>query len=401
MPAKPQTTPAPDGSSWSLALPFLEDAIQAAISDTNTTDIDFIVVAQGVYHPGDTTTSPNNTDQSKSFVLQPRMRIGGGFRGIAGLPSNANDRDPSTYVTILSGDLDDDDVDSHVDGLHQAARNENSFLVVQVSDFSTPVDDVAELDGLVIRDGQSSYSWLGAGIFVPTDCNPNIRNCVIKKNRIINNGLGSDGAGIYVEMNASLFNLTILIEDTVIEDNESGAGGGIALSNYSKARLTGCTVRHNKATGVGGGGLMAHDFALFTLLDCDVSENTAISEYGPAGGGVRIVKDAELYMKNSTVRLNEAIDTGAFVCGGGGIYVAGRSRADIVSTTIEGNSASGLGVVDGGGVYVDTDEENMPASRLINTMIHDNDATTSHEETFSQGGGIFVGQPENCTRRTA
>ena len=120
-----------DGSSWKDAYVDLQDGLQHARYSGQD-----VHVADGVYYPGNASTD--------TFELFPGLQLQGGFPGyyqIAGTP----DRDWTFHQTILSGDLNQDDVrvyyDSQVDtygveGLLMNIQNneENCFTIVTGSD---------------------------------------------------------------------------------------------------------------------------------------------------------------------------------------------------------------------------------------------------------------------------
>jgi hypothetical protein len=164
-----QVTLGTDGTSWATAFKFLQDALTAAQPG------DTIKVAQGIYQPDDDDDIPSSThatgDQNASFVLKPDVDLFGGFKGIVDLP-NADVRDPATFVTILSGDLNDDDDPAL--GLQQLNRGENSFSVVNGG---TGTDAATQLNGFTIRDGHGGTfinieGTGGAGVIVQQGTNP-------------------------------------------------------------------------------------------------------------------------------------------------------------------------------------------------------------------------------------
>jgi len=104
---------AEDGTSWSNAFPTLTEAL----SNQNLADDDQIWVAQGTYHPSQA------GDIDASFVLPHGVDVLGGFDGTE---QSADERDPATNVTTLSGDLNEDNDDPGCN------VNDDSRHVVQV-----------------------------------------------------------------------------------------------------------------------------------------------------------------------------------------------------------------------------------------------------------------------------
>ena len=85
-----------DGTTWATAFKNLQPAIDAARVG------DIIRVAQGFYLP--TTARLAADPRTKSFILKDGVQIMGSY--LAGTPL----RDPRNYPSILSGDLDMNDI---------------------------------------------------------------------------------------------------------------------------------------------------------------------------------------------------------------------------------------------------------------------------------------------------
>ena len=91
-----------DGSSWSTAFKYLQDALAVAEAD------DEIRIAHGPYLPDRSSANPHGSgDREATFQLIAGVAIKGGYAGY-GAP-DPNDRDVTAYETILSGDLAGDD----------------------------------------------------------------------------------------------------------------------------------------------------------------------------------------------------------------------------------------------------------------------------------------------------
>ncbi|MDA0991895.1 MAG: hypothetical protein O3A51_14240, partial [Verrucomicrobia bacterium] len=82
-----------DGSTWANAYSKLEAALSGSSSG------DEIWVAAGTYYP------TNGTDKTATFQMVSGVDIYGGF---AGTETDRSQRDPDTYKSILSGDIDQD-----------------------------------------------------------------------------------------------------------------------------------------------------------------------------------------------------------------------------------------------------------------------------------------------------
>ena len=165
-----------DGSSWENAITDLQTALTLAGSECISVEI---WAANGVYEPADI-----GGDRSESFALQSNVAIYGGFAGndsaiYSGGETKLKQRDILSNPTILSGDLNGDDVDT-------TGLEENSYRVV-VGNGTTAS---AILDGVTISAGNangpdnSGYTDdydRGAAIYIYSG-NPTIRNCMITGN---------------------------------------------------------------------------------------------------------------------------------------------------------------------------------------------------------------------------
>jgi hypothetical protein len=112
-----------DGTSWEDAYIYLQDALASASSG------DLIKVAEGVYTP-DLGGGSTPSDPDATFQLKNGVTVKGGYAGF-GEP-RPDKRRPEVYLTILSGDLNRDDVDvtNPKDLLTEPTRAENSYSVV-------------------------------------------------------------------------------------------------------------------------------------------------------------------------------------------------------------------------------------------------------------------------------
>ena len=159
-----------DGSSWASAYGLLQSALDDAVSS------DEIWVAAGTYYP--TTEVGGTGDRYRTFQMINGVTIYGGFPD-TGDP-DMDDRDPNMYKTILSGDLNDDDV-----GFTNNA--ENSYHVVT----GNGTNASAILDGFTITGGNadddSPPDYHGGGIIVYYG-SPTIVNCAIVENSSSNDG---------------------------------------------------------------------------------------------------------------------------------------------------------------------------------------------------------------------
>lgn len=178
---------------------------------------DEIWVAAGIYYP-DEGTGQVNDDRTSSFTLDQDISVYGGFAGTEVLLSGRN---PAENVTVLSGDLDQNDGSKDGDGVitdPDLITGDNSHHVVSVTGGSTD----ALLDGFTITGGLR----FTAGVGVPETAR---------------------GAGVYVYQPSS-FAMT----DCRIQGNLAEFGGGLNVLG-SNVTVTRCSFLSNKAFGRGGG----------------------------------------------------------------------------------------------------------------------------------------------------
>jgi len=255
-----------NGYSWADAFTNLQDALKTA-KDFNCNEI---LVAQGIYWPDINSAHPNGTgNRAATFQLINGVTIYGGFPAGGG---TLEDRKPSVYETILSGDLlqNDRQVAEPCDLLNDPCRADNSYHVVTGSDTNA----TAILDGFTITggDANSDYPYGYGGGMYNSNGSPTVRNCKFKWNS------AQSGGGIYSN---SYDSNTIITNCTFIE-NYGGSGGGIYIYNYSYpyvAKVTSCIFAGNYG-GYGGG---VFNFGNLAVTNCTFSGNAASSDYG---GGI-------------------------------------------------------------------------------------------------------------------
>ncbi len=169
--------PTHDGAGWGTAFKNIQDALTAAVSG------DQIWVATGIYYPDDG-ASQTDDDRAASFLLQSGVEIIGGFKGDE---TDMGQRDSAANVTVLSGDIDQNDVDADANGIAENPDEivgANSFHVVTASS----VDSTALLDGFTITAGladglATAQQDKGAGLLCLTGTTPVVQHCTLIGNR--------------------------------------------------------------------------------------------------------------------------------------------------------------------------------------------------------------------------
>src|SRR5574341_640810 len=221
-----------DGSSWADAFTSLQDALAVAAPGYE------IWVAEGVYYP-DEGAGQTNGDRAATFQLRDGVAIYGGFAGTETLLSQ---RDPAAHVTILSGDIGQDDLNADGNFIAEDTGDlvgSNSYHVVTGSG----TDSSALLDGFTITAGQANAT-------APND----------------------SGGGMYN------YSSSPTLTDVTFSGNSVSNGGGMYNVNNSSPTLTGVTFSGNSATVYGGG--MYNSGGSPTLTNVILWGNTAGSS-GP------------------------------------------------------------------------------------------------------------------------
>jgi parallel beta-helix repeat protein len=368
-----------DGTSWDDAYTYLQDALADANSAEKPVEIR---VAQGMYRPDRSSTEPNGTgDRTATFQLINGVTIKGGYAGprmsLSGADPNA--RDIEFYETILSGDLNGDDIEVS-DPCYlstEPTRAENSYHVVTGSG----TEPNAILEGFTITGGNANVFNVndsGGGMYNYRG-SPTIRNCTFSSNSAGNDSIGGGGGMYNMYSSPTLTNCTFSGNSAYHGDSVGGGmsngkssptltnctfsrnSGGImnwygsstlvnctfientgGIHHYgSNLTLTNCTFRGNNGLGMGGWG------GSYTLINCIISRNLS----SRSGGGFWN-NGGDVTLTNCTFSGNLARDTG------GGMYNKDSSPR-INNCTFTGNSAE-----TGGGIY---NKESNP--RLSNCIL--------------------------------
>lgn len=294
-------TGANDGTSWANAFQGaggLQSALAVAVSG------DEIWVADGKYLPSTTLV------RTVAFDLSSGVAILGGFAGGETLASQAN---PSANVTILSGDLANDDSPGGIVA-------DNSIHVVR----GAQADATAILDGFTVEGGNANVNGgdqdRGGGFLMTAASNATIRRCVVRANRCTFGG----GAG-YIRGSQPTWT------DCRFENNLGASfGGAFDMANNGSATFERCVFRGNSAARAGGVEIFASSSK---LSNCLFVNNTSTGTGG--GGGVWIGSGSTPQIKNCTIVGNHSNVNAV-----GGILSSG-STVDVANTIVSGNFGPG------------------------------------------------------------
>jgi|GEM_PF-1289234 len=234
------------GSSWSMPLPELRDALTAAAIANS--GIKQIWVAKGTYKP-----TASGGSSSATFNIPADVAVYGGF---AGTEATLAARNIPANPVILSGDIDNNDVLTNSIVLRASdIRGNNSFQLLTV-----PVGASTKrvLDGVTITGGNAIGA--GAGIFISGDI-------TITNAKFYGNAASIRGGALYAGAG------NVALSNCIFFGNRSNDRGGAIAQDAGTLKLTNVTVGGN-STANGGGGLLVTGGA-FTTYNTIISGNTS------------------------------------------------------------------------------------------------------------------------------
>ena len=300
-----RTAGSQNGTSWTNAYSNLQTALTAAVAG------DSLWVAKGTYYPG---ASGAN---SSSFNTKNNVRLFGGFTGFSGIQETSiNQRNWTTNLTILSGDLDKSGGFSSLDAFHVVASTGG-------------VDTSATLNGFRITGGNanvvSGANERGGGVFF-FGAGIRLENCDIRGNRAASFGGGVYGNGHIVMRNCFVRNNTC-----------SSQGGGFYLAgNTNVHRYYNCVFANNTSTSFGG--------AFFTGVTNMRFYNCTFTGNVGSTGNVMLNAQSSVILQNCIVWGN-GNPSSAFVSG----------NPTITRSIVEGGYASGTGIINANPNFLDSD----------------------------------------------
>lgn len=388
----PSAAGANNGTSWVNAFTSLSSALLSAANG------DEIWVKQGVYKPVsqvDVNSSGGADAREATFQIPGGVALYGGFTGSE---VARTDRNSIVNLTILSGDLDNNDV--NIDGNFIAENTgnivgNNAYHVIYTSNVSANTI----VDGFIItagnatsadvitdpnQDGGGWYNRLSGAVNASS---PTIRNAVFQGNYA-----ASEGGAIYFTNAAAGGAVLSLIENCKFSFNKSNvAGGAINLGSFSAGNyqptIKGCEFISNEAYRRGGAIYLVGDHAKIDSSFFKNNKVTVVSMGGTlpgSGGGVIMTASNALFTKcifegNNTT----GNPTGAFEGGGGGaVYMSaneiqttslGVSEPKFISCGFYSNIANG-NTAAWGGAAVHLNDGGKLRPKYINCVFSANQA---------------------------
>ncbi len=268
--------------------------------------------------------------------------------------------------------------------------NEDRLISVNLSGMALTGGDVADKGGAIFSSeslvvgGSKIYDNYarrdGGGISVVAD-----NNGVVQINDVtVTGNFAEFGGGIHARLYGSS-KMTVL-ESEISENSADFIAGGIRIftQESSAFELRSSNVSGNHARRlVGGISLLARDNSTVVIELSQFEENMVTENYrrfGAGGSSILAYGSAVVLIKSSMFTGNVLPESGGV---GAGIRVITRnaSRVEIQQSTVSGNVAKGS---NGGGIY---------ASVLGSGSIHIESTTISGNQSQGSGGGVYVSSP--------
>ena len=347
------------GVCWTDPYKNLQDAIAAATSGTEIWVKGRTTGGTAIYYP-DEGSGQTNDSQTATFQLKDGVGIYGGF---AGTETTRTERDWRANVTVLSGDIDQNDTISDPTNVVGIITNpddivgSNSYHVVTGSGVAT----TAILDGFFVTAGSATSSTephdRGGGM-LNVEGSPTLSNL-----GFVGNQAKLRGGALYNQSGTGLSLTNVAFKSNRTTEEIIGLGGGM-YSERSNPALTNVLFSGNLAyTGAG----MANAVGAPVLTNVTASGNRA--QY--VGGGLSNVSGVP-QIRNSIFANNEGS------AAPGTIYeniatTAGSDYPAISYSLVQGSGGSGGGWVpetgtDGG--------HNIDADPRFYTAVNPSDAPT-------------------------
>ncbi len=325
-----------DGLSWASAYQDLQQALADAAADPVVTAVH---VAEGIYYP-----DAGTGDRAAEFLIIGQSN----FALLGGFPDGGGDlvsRDPVAFPSVLSGDLNGDDVvmfemmeiDFPKDGGFPVVLNpdtagisfsnidENSFTIVGASG----ADETVMFDGFTITGG---HDLERGGGMIAANAGLTLRNLIFD-----GNSAGNQGGALFLASATS----AIEIQDCTFVHNSAVSEGGGLFSQFGELRAVGFLFLENASERDGGGVYISEsDEGQTEFLDGRLERNVSFRSGGGMGGSgfASLFRFHEVVFYGNTSRSDGG---GLFL--GSGSYSNWSNEALITSCVFDSNKSSSSG----------------------------------------------------------
>jgi predicted outer membrane repeat protein len=332
-----------DGKSWSTAYHYLQDALVKANGLEDATGwAPTIYVAEGVYYPDDIDHLPAYGPVLTGFDVISHMKLYGGF------PHGGGTRDPAVHKTVLSGDIDHNDVTDAagvtVNPTDVVGTNAQSVVNCLASgDLMSPaLGPETVLDGVTIT-ASGSFGGMGISVSNSSVCSPTLTDIVFQ---------GNIGGGLVVTTESGV--ASPRLERVVFRRNYGGIfdAGGMTVNTSkggtSNPVLLKVSFQENTNGGVPGGGMSLNagkGRIAATLVNVRFEGNNA-----GGGGGADCTVDAGGTNKVELVNclfVGNSASYGGAISARGDMSVAhsGVLQLSLANASLSGNTATSAGAI--------------------------------------------------------
>lgn len=294
-----------DGSSWDDAYTSLSTALSTATSGED------IWVAEGTYYP------TSGSDRTASFTLVAGVSVYGGF---SGTEASVDERDCETNQTVLSGDIDHDNILDAQNSYHVVTGVDGGVLdgfTIEMGFAAIAGEipsDFDSYDGIITvepgREGDEilrilkGVKYIAGGGMLNLQAAPTVRNCTFQNN------YAAKGGAVYnmVQRNYPMPSEydSPFFENCIFKNNNASARGG-AVDNdmITHPTFLSCRFLSNGCESKGG--------AVYSDMGCNATLVNVLFANNSSERGTALVSDGSsipslLYV---TIVNNSANDIGA------------------------------------------------------------------------------------------
>ena len=332
------------GTSWADAYTDLNAALNAAPAGSS------VWVAAGTY----------TTPDTASFFINKELTLLGGFAGTEG---SADEADPATNLTILSGDVDGNDGAAY-DSLAAADNNRVLFITdtsTVASQYTVTVDGLTITNGAVNIDiadeDPSIIPFSGGGIL--SLARLDISRVTFSRNRA---NFGSDLALVTLTAGGTVVD-DVTLSDTYVDGNRSiylngaddvtiqncdfNGGDDSRTSGIIQAAFTsGLTVQDcdfsNLATQFSGAGIRTDNSDDVTVRNCDfdnLSASTGGAMYHINADNFEVAERTEDDFVFDNISITDCITA----ANRGGAFTSFNTSFKLLNSTLEDNTSGDIG----------------------------------------------------------
>jgi predicted outer membrane repeat protein len=249
---------------------------------------------------------------------------------------------------------------------------------------------IANFVGLKIQNGVIASGINGGSGIANFAETVNVIGCTIKNNV----AFAQLGGGI-LSLNGNLKVVASrVIQNELYNEGTYAAGGGIASVEDASLKIIGTKISDNFVTNVAdtaapdvalGGGVAILFTVNVKIKSCNITGNIAdswtLDQYASSGAGLYMNQVFNANIINTRIAYNMTTGAGGF---GGGVFAI-NSNATFNGCSITENSATGVSLGVGGGLYLErvAAAPNMTITISNLSSVTDNFATTN-------GGGIYA-----------